>query len=66
MMLELHPQILEKDGRKTFAVLSYEEFLELQETLRNYEDLRLLRQAKGLEKDAPTIGLGDLRKELGI
>lgn len=65
-MLELNLQILEKDGRKTFVVRSYEEFLELQETLENYEDLGLLRQAKGLEKDAPTIDMSDSRKEIGI
>lgn len=45
-MLNLHPQILEKDGKRSFAVLTYEEFQEIQKTLADYEDLLALREAK--------------------
>jgi len=60
----LNAQIIEKDGKKEFAVLPYEEFLKLQEELDDYEDLRCLRAAKAAEGGAPAVGLADLRKRL--
>ena len=33
-MIELHPEILTKDGKPLFAVLPYEEFLQVREALR--------------------------------
>ena len=42
-------------------VIPYEEFLKLQEEIENCEDLRCLRGAKEAEKDAPTIGIAELR-----
>jgi len=38
--------------------------LKIQENLEEYEDLRCLREAKELEKDAPTIGLSEVKKKL--
>jgi hypothetical protein len=36
--MSYRPQIIEKDGRKEFVVLPYEEFLQkLRETDKNYE-----------------------------
>ena len=32
-MIELHPEILEKDGKKEFVILPYEEFLAIQQAL---------------------------------
>jgi PHD/YefM family antitoxin component YafN of YafNO toxin-antitoxin module len=64
-MIELHPQIIEKDGKKEFAVLPYDEFVRVQEELEDYEDLRQLREAKEQDKDAPAITLAELKKELG-
>jgi hypothetical protein len=64
-MIELHPQIIEKDGKKEFAVLPYDEFVKVQEELENYEDLRQLREAKEQDKEAPAITLAELKKELG-
>ncbi|MGH8613559.1 MAG: hypothetical protein ACREYF_16470 [Gammaproteobacteria bacterium] len=37
-MIELHPQVIEKDGKKEFAVLPYDEFVRVQEELEDYED----------------------------
>ena len=59
-------QFLEKDGRKEFVVLTYEDFLKIQEELEAYEDLRLLREAKEKEKDAPVVSLEDAKVLLGI
>lgn len=44
--MNLHPQIIEKEGRKEFVILPYEEFMRLKEILEDYEDLRDLRNAK--------------------
>ena len=64
-MVDIHPNILERDGQKAFVVLPYEEFLMLEEELQQFEDLKQLRAAKAIESDAPTTSLDDVRKELG-
>lgn len=64
-MIELHPQVIEKDGKKEFAVLPYDEFVRVQEELEDYEDLRQLREAKEQDKEALAITLAELNKELG-
>jgi len=65
-MIKLHPRILEKEGKKEFAVLPFEEFERLTEELSAYEDLRDLRSAKAQEERASSSSLGDVRKELNI
>jgi PHD/YefM family antitoxin component YafN of YafNO toxin-antitoxin module len=63
-MVSLRAQIIKKDGKKEYAVLPYEEFLRVQEELTDYEDLRCLREAKEAEKEAPTIGMAELKKRI--
>lgn len=63
-MIDLHPDILGKDGKKEFAVIPYEEFLQIQEELANYDDLRLLRDAKVAEGSAPGLSMTEMKKEL--
>jgi len=60
----LNAQIIKKDGKKEYAVLPYDEYLKIQEELQDYEDLRNLREAKEAEKDAPTIGMDELKKKI--
>ena len=62
----LKPQILEKDGEKQFVVLSYDQFLEVQEALDDLEDIRALRAAKDTERDEPSVPLAEVKKELGL
>ncbi len=57
-------QIITRDGKKEFAIISYADFLRIREDLEDYEDLQCLRKAKKSEKKAPTIGLSALRKSL--
>lgn len=64
-MTTLHAQIIKKDGKKEYAVLPYKEFMRIQEELEDYQDLRCLREAKEVEKDAPTIGMAELKKKIG-
>ena len=65
-MITLHPNILEHDGKKTFAVLPYEEFQRLRDELDDYEDLKDLRGAKAEEGSAPVFPLMAVREELNI
>ncbi len=65
-MLNLHPNILEQEGKKQFVVLPYNEFINIQEELADYEDLKELRETKKAEKDAPTISLEKAKDELGL
>jgi len=63
-MAIVHAQIIRKNGKKEYAVLPYEEFLRIQEELEDYQDLRCLRGAKEMEKDASTIGMAELKKKI--
>ncbi len=65
-MITLHPNILERDGKKAFVVLPYEEFEKVREELNDYEDLKDLRNAKAEEGSAPVSPLGSVREELDI
>ena len=65
-MITLHPSILEHDGKKTFAVLPYEEFQRVREELDDYEDLKDLRAAKAAEGGAPVSPLTAIREDLNI
>ena len=60
------PIILEKNGKKEFVILSYEEFLKLKEIAEDYEDLKALREAKEEEKDKPVYSLEEVKKILNI
>ena len=63
-MISLRAQIIKKNGKKEYAVLPYEEFLKVQEELDDYDDLRCLREAQEAEKEAPTIGMAELKKKI--
>lgn len=65
-MIELHPEIIEKDGKKQFVVLTYEEFLAIEEALADADDLSELRAAKTEEHDASSIPLEKVVEELGL
>lgn len=65
-MVTLHPNILERDGKKAFAVLPYEEFVKIAEELDDFEDIKELRAAKAEEATASTASLASARKELKI
>ncbi len=65
-MLDLHPSILEKDGKKAFAILPYEEFEQLAEELSDYQDLKDLRSAKYDEEGALVSSLAEVRKQFNI
>ncbi len=61
-MLALHPNILEKNGVKEFAILPFDEFKQIQSELQNFEDLKDLRYAKLAEKDIKGLSLNEAKK----
>ncbi len=65
-MLELHPEILSKDGEKQFVVLPYEEFVALKELLADAQDLLDLRTAKKAEGKKRSLSLTQVKQKLGL
>ena len=62
-MIDLHPEILSKNGKREFVVLPYEEFVALQEELEELEDIRQLEEAIAAEKAG--MQRGDILIRLG-
>ncbi|MBI3410997.1 MAG: type II toxin-antitoxin system Phd/YefM family antitoxin [Planctomycetes bacterium] len=65
-MLKLHPEFVVKNGKKHFAVVSYEEFLALQELLTDAADLLELRMAKRAESGNRSIPLAEVKRRLRL
>jgi hypothetical protein len=65
-VLTIHPNILERDGKKAFVIFPYEEFMMMEETIQDFEDLKLLLAAKAEEANAPAVPLADVKKDLDI
>ncbi len=65
-MIELHPEVLRKNGKNEFVVLPYEEYTALQELIEDYEDLLDLRAAKREEGSKPSIPFAEVKAELGL
>jgi hypothetical protein len=65
-VISINTQVLKKDGKEQFVVLPYEDILKLQEELECYDDLRILREAKKEEQDAPSVSLEEAKKILNI
>ena len=61
--MELHPEILVKNGEKQFAVLPSEEFLVLQERLADAEDVLELRKAQAAEGKKNSIPLAEVKRK---
>jgi len=64
--MTLHPQIIEKEGKKEFVIIPYEEFLLIKEALDDLDDIRELRKEKELSKNEPTRKLDDVINDLKI
>jgi hypothetical protein len=62
----LHPQVIEKEGRKVFVTLPYEESLPIQEAWEDFEDLREFRKEREESIDTPSRSLREIGKELGF
>jgi hypothetical protein len=64
--MKLHPEILQKNGKKEFVVLPYDEFLAIQERLNDADDLMELRKAKRSEARKKTASLAQVKRKLRL
>ncbi len=62
--MSIHPQIIEREGKKEFVILSYEEFLRIQEALEDLEDIRILRDEKLAASSDPARSLDKILSEI--
>jgi hypothetical protein len=63
-MLQLHPQILRRDGKDQFVVLPFEEFVAIRELLDDLEDSRLIDEAKAADTGEPGVSLDEVKRRL--
>ncbi len=64
--MELHPQLIERAGKKEFVVLSFEEYQQVTQMLQDYEDLQELREAKEASFGEKGIPLDQAVSQLGL
>ena len=64
--MTLHPQIIERNSKKEFVVLPYEEWLELQSVLEDAQDLLDLRQAKQDENSNPSLSMEEVKRHFDV
>ena len=62
----MEAQIIEKRGKKEFAVIPYKEFLRMQEELEDYYDLLALRRAKADSRNQKGRPFDKIVEELGL
>lgn len=63
-MTKLHPQILKRDGKPSFVVLTYEEFLALSDELADLRDSRAIRDAAKTDAGKKRLSLEETRATL--
>jgi len=59
-------QVIEKNGKKEFVVLSWKDYRKIQELLEDYDDLRELREAKKESINQKTIPFEKVVKSLKL
>jgi len=64
--MKLHPQVLEKKGKREFVVLPFEEYEVLTSLVEDYEDLKDLREAKSKSQGQKPVPLEKVMQDLGL
>jgi hypothetical protein len=59
-------QIIEKAGKKEFAVIPYREFVKMQEAVEDYHALKALRKAKADPKNRRGRPFAEVAREMGL
>ncbi|HXA81119.1 MAG TPA: hypothetical protein VNV14_07600 [Opitutaceae bacterium] len=62
----MNTQIIEKPGRKKFAMIPYKEFIAMRKELENYQDLKALRLAKADPRNRKGRLFQEAAKDLGL
>jgi len=64
--MRLNPQLIKRKGKSEFVVLPIEEFEAMTELIEDYEDLRVLRDAKEKSQGQKPIPIKEVIAELGL
>nr|VFK74496.1 MAG: prevent-host-death family protein [Candidatus Kentron sp. MB] len=64
--MKLHPQLIQKQGKNEFVVLSIEEYESLTRLVEDYEDLKDLKEEKNRSQEQKPVPLKTVAKELGL
>ncbi len=62
----MNAQIIEKSGKKEFAVIPYKDFVHMQAELEDYRDLLALRQAKADGRNQKGRSFDEAAEELRL
>jgi PHD/YefM family antitoxin component YafN of YafNO toxin-antitoxin module len=60
----INAQLIKKNGKKEFVILPYTEFLQMQQTIEDYEDLVDLRKAKAETMNEPSIPYNEIAEKI--
>jgi len=63
---QLHPQIIERDGQREFAVIPWAEFEAIRDLLEDAHDLNDLARAIEAHRDEQPIPYREARKDLDL
>ena len=63
-MTKLHPQILKHEGKPSFVVLPYQEFMALREELDDLRDSRAIKDAAKADMGKARLSMEDMRANL--
>ncbi len=63
---QMKTQVLEKDGKKEFVVLAWDDYRKIQAMIEDYQDLKALRRAKEEAKGKKTIPFDKVVKSLKL
>ncbi len=64
--MELHPFFLEKNGKREFVVLPYDEFVPIEEMIEDAPDVRLFDEARRDSAGEPTLTAAEIKTRYGI
>ena len=62
----MRAQLIEKQGKKEFAVIPYKDFIRMQKELEDYHDLLALRRAKADSGNQQGRPFAAVARELGL
>lgn len=64
--IDLHPQFVERAGKREFVVLPYEEYLALRSELEDLEDALALNRAREENRGASSYTIDEVRESLDL
>lgn len=63
---DLQPEILRIEGKAQFAVLPWQQYLDLREMIEDAQDVLLIEQAKTEDAAAESVSLDEALRKFGV